>query len=382
MKLPNDLVELDSCKNDNRDKFYIDCVRMVYKRRFQNLLTHFIAASIPVYLGWANKNNLTNIFLVSLLLVYTFTGYYVHFSSKPALAKGEQVIRLARPLYYQIAVLGILYNLIFLNLAINGVENAMIYLLLITALFSAGGVSSYQHLKWLGPLFVFSAMFPQSIYYLSIPGLDAKLMAFMIAVFIFFMSNVGLQLHKDAIETLSLNHKLREAKEKAEQLARTDVLTGLFNRRAFFEMGRMNLKNAQRYGHPLSLVMLDIDHFKKINDTYGHSAGDEVLKALANILSQQIRESDVSGRLGGEEFAIILQEANLMFAQELIGRLRKEVEQTCIHFEEREISVTASFGVAQLDAEGDSFETLLERADYAMYQAKKDGRNRVVVNKN
>ncbi len=266
-----------------------------------------------------------------------------------------------------------------MNLAFNGVENAMIYLFLITVLFCAGGVSSYQHMKWLGPIFVISVMVPQCIYYLTIAGVDAKLMAFLIFVFIFFMLNVGLQLHKDAIHTLSLNHELSKAKEKAEQLARTDMLTGLNNRRAFIETGKMILKNAQRYGHPLSMVMLDIDNFKMINDTYGHTSGDKVIKALANVINHGVRESDVSGRLGGEEFAIILQETNLTAAQELIDRLRKEVEQTPIHIDSQQINVTASFGIAQLDTELDSFDKLLDRADHAMYQAKKAGRNRVVI---
>ena len=378
----DDLIDTDSHENKNQDKLYAECVRIVYKRRFQNLLSHILVSALPLYLGWASEARLTNMFLLSLLWAYTFAGYYFSLSSGSSLSQAKKATRLGRSLYYQLVVLGILYNLIFLNLAYHGVENAMIYLLLITALFSAGAVSSYQHMKWLGPLFVFSAMAPQCIYYLTTAGVDAKLMAFLIVVFIVFMANVGHQLHKDAIHTLSLNHELNTAKERAEKLARTDMLTGLNNRRAFFEMGKPILKNAHRYGHPLSMVMLDIDNFKLINDTYGHASGDEVLKAVANVLSQGTRESDVSGRLGGEEFAIILQETDLTAAQELIERLRKKVEQTCIHFKSQEISVTASFGVAKLDTKFDNFDKLIDRADYALYQAKKEGRNRVVINDN
>jgi diguanylate cyclase (GGDEF)-like protein len=379
MTASDDLIDIDSSENDNQDKLYAECVRIVYKRRFQNLLSHFFASILPLYLGWENEVGLSNLFLLFLLWAYTFAGYYIGFSSRSSLSQDKKAIRLGSALYYQIVFLAILYNLIFMNLAFNGVENAMIYLFLITVLFCAGGVSSYQHMKWLGPIFVISVMVPQCIYYLTIAGVDAKLMAFLIFVFIFFMLNVGLQLHKDAIHTLSLNHELSKAKEKAEQLARTDMLTGLNNRRAFIETGKMILKNAQRYGHPLSMVMLDIDNFKMINDTYGHTSGDKVIKALANVINHGVRESDVSGRLGGEEFAIILQETNLTAAQELIDRLRKEVEQTPVHIDSQQINVTASFGIAQLDTELDSFDKLLDRADHAMYQAKKAGRNRVVI---
>ncbi len=375
----DDLIDIDSIENGNQNKLNAECVRIVYRRRSQNLFSHILVSALPLYLGWANEVGHTNIILLSLLWAYVFVGYYFGVSSRSLLSQDRNTIPLGRSLYYQLAVLGILYNLIFMNLALNGVENAMIYLLLITALFSAGGVSSYQHMKWLGLLLVISTMVPQCIYYLTIAGVDSKLMAFLIAIFIVFMANVGLQLHKDAIHVLSLNQELGKAKEKADQLARIDMLTGLNNRRAFFETGKLIVKNAQRYGRPLSMAMLDIDHFKLINDTYGHASGDEALKVVANVLSQGIRASDVSGRLGGEEFAIILQETNLTTAQQLIERLRKEVEQTRTHFESQEICVTASFGLAELGKNPDNLDKLIDRADSAMYQAKKDGRNRVVT---
>jgi len=209
--------------------------------------------------------------------------------------------------------------------------------------------------------------------------MGTSLMAFLIFIFIVFMSNVGLDLHKDAVHSLSLIYELNTAKKQAEQLARTDVLTGLNNRRAFFELGNVILKNSLRHGHALSVVMLDIDKFKQINDKYGHAVGDEIIKFVANTLNQRKRESDITGRLGGEEFAIIFQETNITQVLELTEQLREKVQQISVAFENLEINTTASFGIAQLDPECNTLDKLLAKADYALYQAKEEGRNRVII---
>ena len=368
------------CIENNRNEIYDECVRVVYKRRSQNLYSHIFVSVLPLYLGWGEAIWITNFLLLSLLWIYVLFGFYFCPSSSTSLLQNVKVKSWGKALYYQMVVLGIIYNLIFLNLAFSGTENAMVYLLLVTALFSAGAVGSYQNLKWLSVIFVFSAMTPQFIYYLTTAGVDGAIMAIAILIFIVFMSNIGLQLHKDAITTLALNHELITANEKLDQLARTDVLTGMNNRRSFFEMGKIILTNAKRHEHSLSVVMLDIDNFKFINDTYGHAIGDAVLKAVANTLNQGVRDSDFTGRVGGEEFAVILQETNLTSAQELIERLRAAIQLTNIHIESQDISVTASFGIAQFEAENDDFEKLLSRADVALYQAKESGRNQVVIN--
>ena len=367
-------------ENNNRNEIYDECVHVVYKRRSQNLYSHIFISLLPLYLGWGEGAWITNLFLLSSLWIYVLSGFYFSPSSSTSLLQNVKVKSWGRALYYQMVAVGLIYNLIFMNLAFHGVENAMVYLLLVTALFSAGAVGSYQNLKWLSVIFVFSAMTPQFIYYLTTAGVDGAIMAIAILIFIVFMSNIGLQLHKDAITTLTLNLELITAKEESEQLARTDVLTGLNNRRSFFEMGEMILKNTKRYGHSLSVVMLDIDNFKSINDTYGHAIGDAVLKAIAKTLSQGVRDSDFTARVGGEEFAVILQETNLTSAQELIERLRAAIQLTNIHIESQDINVTASFGIAQFEAENEDFDKLLSRADIALYQAKKGGRNQVVIN--
>jgi diguanylate cyclase (GGDEF)-like protein len=188
---------------------------------------------------------------------------------------------------------------------------------------------------------------------------------------------VRMEIATDITERKQAEEDLKAAKEQAEALARSDELTGLNNRRAFFHDGEQLLKQAKRYQHPLCLIMLDIDHFKQTNDTYGHTAGDAVLESIADILKQNVREVDVLGRLGGEEFAIVLPKIILADANMMAERLRTEIEKNTISNAKGDIHTTASFGLAKLTQETTSLEKLISKADDALYLAKKHGRNRV-----
>ena len=177
----------------------------------------------------------------------------------------------------------------------------------------------------------------------------------------------------------SLSYELKGAKEDAELLARTDFLTGMNNRRSFYELCEASFKAARRYGHDLAAILFDIDQFKNINDAHGHAVGDEVLKSLSQIVADTCRRSDVAGRVGGEEFAILLPHTNAQSAHDLAERLRNRMEQSVVHLEGGDVKFTASFGVAQMPEECDSLDELVSMADGAMYRAKKRGRNGVFV---
>jgi diguanylate cyclase (GGDEF)-like protein len=129
----------------------------------------------------------------------------------------------------------------------------------------------------------------------------------------------------------------------------------------------------------LAAILFDIDRFKRINDAHGHAVGDEVLRSLARIVASTGRESDVAGRVGGEEFAILLPHTDAENAKELAERLREQLEQSVVHLDRGEIKFTASFGVAQMGAGCESLEALVAAADGALYEAKERGRNRVFV---
>ncbi|MCM0755235.1 PAS domain S-box protein [Desulfovibrio aminophilus] len=169
----------------------------------------------------------------------------------------------------------------------------------------------------------------------------------------------------------------KRAEEMLLELATTDGLTGLTNRRHFLERGRAELERARRTGRPLSCIMFDVDHFKRVNDTFGHDAGDAVLKTLARTARETLRGMDVLGRVGGEEFAAVLPETDLNAALQAAERLRLAVEFMTVEHGGRALPVTVSLGVALWRGPDESLDELLRHADQALYEAKNSGRNKV-----
>jgi diguanylate cyclase (GGDEF)-like protein len=166
-----------------------------------------------------------------------------------------------------------------------------------------------------------------------------------------------------------------------QRLVVTDDLTQLYNRRGILEVSKYEFDRAKRYNRPLSVLLVDVDHFKSINDLYGHPSGDLVLYELGKILKSQIRSVDKIGRLGGEEFVILLPETSINFACQVAERLRLVVEKAGLQAppNEQSIHVTLSIGVAALTPDDPDLYALIGAADQAMYRAKDSGRNRVLV---
>jgi diguanylate cyclase (GGDEF)-like protein len=174
--------------------------------------------------------------------------------------------------------------------------------------------------------------------------------------------------------------ELEESKKALAEQATTDSLTKLKNRRSFYTQAEQNLIACRRYGKDMSLLLLDIDHFKKVNDTFGHHAGDEVLVKVARLLAEMVRGVDSVARFGGEEFAVLLPETNRLGAAVLGERIRAAIEREQIRVDDRLIPVTVSIGIATLAAEEvESIDQMLNIADRRMYLAKNGGRNRICV---
>ena len=158
----------------------------------------------------------------------------------------------------------------------------------------------------------------------------------------------------------------------------TDPLTGLFNVRHFRKSLEHELERTRRTGMTTALIMVDLDHFKNINDTWGHESGNQVLQTVAQLLQDQTRKLDICCRYGGEEFAVILPSTELMLARQVAERCLNSLRETVIPLDETDLQVAASIGVAVADNSAQTAESLIENADECMYEAKRGGRNQVV----
>lgn len=185
---------------------------------------------------------------------------------------------------------------------------------------------------------------------------------------------------QDSIDEIrKLQKELEDKNEQLLQLSRHDGLTNLYNRRTFFELTGSEIARAKRYSIPISAIMFDLDHFKAINDTFGHLAGDFVLNRAAKILKKNSRLNDVTARYGGEEFVMLLPNTNSQQAVIVAERIRKEIETTTFDFDQHNIRLTISCGVAELKEEDDDKNSFLSAVDEQLYEAKHAGRNMTCI---
>jgi diguanylate cyclase (GGDEF)-like protein len=200
-------------------------------------------------------------------------------------------------------------------------------------------------------------------------------MTFLLAIFFGIAWTFGfVMLNSERLEA-----DLRNAQNKLQKMATTDFLTGIANIRLFSEAGEREVQRAHRYKRSLTVLMIDLDHFKKINDKYGHAIGDKILVAFTGICKKCLRKADIFGRLGGEEFAILLAETDINGGRKFAERLRVIIEKSRIKVEGNTFHITISIGVTQLLPDDNQLEAALKRADDNMYEAKRKGRNQVVI---
>ncbi|MCU7939449.1 MAG: sensor domain-containing diguanylate cyclase [gamma proteobacterium symbiont of Bathyaustriella thionipta] len=167
----------------------------------------------------------------------------------------------------------------------------------------------------------------------------------------------------------------KQMEKELEFRAKHDCLTGLYNRVELEKECQEEITRARRYQHSFSIFMIDIDHFKPINDTYGHLSGDQVLKQFADFLKETVRTTDYVARYGGEEFVVILPETSLIKAEELAERLRVQTTELDVSLQQTTLKITICIGISSYPEHGKSYDKLLEAADAAMYQSKNNGRN-------
>jgi diguanylate cyclase (GGDEF)-like protein len=227
-------------------------------------------------------------------------------------------------------------------------------------------------------VFFFSMIIPQMI--IMIYYGEHEHIGLFILTIIYIPATILLSkaIYNSRLSSIKAHDKLEKNVKKLHRLSITDNLTSIYNRRYFFEMSNNLISIADRDEKKVSLIMLDIDFFKKINDTYGHQAGDFILINLVKEISKNLRKSDVFARIGGEEFTILLNDTSLDGASVIAEKLRSVIEKKTFSYNSIEINITISIGISELNTQNFTIEELYKESDRKLYIAKKHGRNKVV----
>jgi diguanylate cyclase (GGDEF)-like protein len=353
-----------------------DRLRLLYRQSFPALFVNVLAAFVLVLILWGHQDHrLLLIWFGTLLLTFVFrlTLFIQYHRKSPG---DRELLAWEAPYFVTLMLSSLTWGIgsLFIMPADSLVLEAITFCFLVGL--SGGAISVYSSHSVMTISAITSILLPATAYFLfSGPGI---LVGLAVAAILFFVSAV--QAIRFFGATLSHNfqvtHQLDALRRQAEELANIDDLTGLSTRRAFYELGEVLSNSSRRGDEPISMIIMDIDNFKAINDSHGHAAGDSALQKVGNILQKRLRRSDIAGRIGGEEFAIILPGASLQQSVQLAEQLREQIEELAIQTEEGTIRITGSFGVA---SGVDNLEKLGAQADKAMYRSKQSGRNTVTA---
>ena len=320
------------------------------------------------------------VLILSLTTVARIILFIRYYNIKP---QGEDILVWEKPYFISLFLSSITWGIgaVYIMPIDSQVHQILIYYFLIGM--CGGAISVYSAHGVMTLVTITCLLLPVTAWFLLQHNLLPVGAALGAIIFYISVLRAGKILSSALDHSLSLAHELKNltlelsiAKEKAEAMALIDELSNLNNRRAFYEKGKVLVDDCQRNNENLSIILMDIDDFKKINDTLGHAAGDAVLVQVGSRLKQSTRNADLCARVGGEEFGILVKTSGISGTVHLAEKLRKEISETPFIFNNKDISLSASFGVAEGKSDLD---TLFNRADTAMYKAKQEGRNRVVV---
>ncbi|HEY0665023.1 MAG TPA: GGDEF domain-containing protein [Gallionella sp.] len=339
----------------------------------------FVSLAVALMLCWAlwDYADTTGLLIwlgvLSLSLLARLLLSFTHFRTEQT---AEETLLRAKPYVAMLIASSLIWGVGLLFVMPANSLQAQVFTLFVLIGMAGGVLATYSAYRPTAIAAMLSMLLPATLWLYFQPDKLHVGMAIGATIFI-IVTLRGAKILSDAMHhNFHLGYQLKQAYEQAEILANTDSLTGISNRRAFFERGEQLVRYCERNHLPLSIILMDADHFKQINDTHGHHCGDLTLQKIGQILKNELRKSDVLGRLGGEEFGILLPNTTPDHALILAEKLRRTIAETPITCKERQLSVTASIGIAS----GSFYlETLLLDADTAMYQAKAQGRNRTVL---
>ena len=352
-----------------------DTLALLFQQSFLALFQSLAIAVIMCWTLWGRVDSfklLTWLGLLGASAVIRLVMFLLYFRAKPV---GPAILAWEWPYTATMLLSTTIWGLGVLWLMPPGEAVEQFVILFFVAGLVGGSMTAYSAHRGMTIAVMMSILLPSTVWLFLQPGHLA--LGLGVAAVTFMVGAVrGTGVLSSAMQrSLLLSYQLRHANQIADRMARTDELTGINNRRAFMELGEQITRLCQRQGRPLSALLIDVDHFKQINDTHGHGAGDLVLQRVGALLTQQFRAADVCGRVGGEEFAVLLSDTDAATATAVAEKLRLAVASASMQWHAHTLRITISVGVATHNTH---LGTLLHQADTAMYLAKAGGRNRVV----
>lgn len=349
-----------------------DKIRLLYRQSYQAVFSTIIVAAFWVTLMWSHASHVNLTVWLALVTVATIVRVSL-FMLYQRRCKDENVLRWITPyalsVFYSALVWGA--GTVWAMPADSFLHQSLTYVFLVGL--AGAALSAYGVFRGMTIAVVCAVLLPCTLYFL-LSGKHDQVVVAAAGIWFFLTTLRAIDVHNKTLEQSFLRgHQLEAAKRVAEHQARTDPLTGLNNRRAFADTTEAILRVAAREGRSASVMLIDIDDFKRINDNHGHAAGDAALLHISRLLMDTLRASDVCGRHGGDEFAVLLPNTDIKAAREVAEKLMQMLAQRPL-LTGGALPLTLSIGLA-----GDAFdaETLISHADTAMYRAKRAGKNRV-----
>jgi diguanylate cyclase (GGDEF)-like protein len=355
-----------------------DKLKLLFNQSFPALFISLFVALVFCWVLWGGGDNIWLMIWFALLFVSTLfrlAMFILYFRAKPS---GLELLKWERPYIATLMFSSLIWGVGSLLMLPNAslVEQAFMFFVLMGL--AGGAISTYSAQRAMALAPMAAILLPGTAWLYTQQDRIHTGMAIGTTLFMLAALRAIRVMGKAMHRSFQLTHELKQAHDTAAYLARTDALTGINNRRAFLEHGTRLINYCRRYEHQICAILFDVDRFKDINDQYGHGAGDSVLQQLGELLQKQLRESDVCGRIGGEEFAILLHPASAEDGRAVAEKLRQTIAEMPIAFRGQQLWITVSVGVA---CGAYDLESLLLKADAAMYQAKAEGRNRVTWHK-
>ncbi len=369
-------------KVNNQDLYdesvQVDKLQLLYQQSYPAVIFSIAAAFLYTKILWQQVNIKILIIWLALIVTSSLLRLFLFIAYHKKSPRNKDILKWERPYFISLVFSSLIWGggTVYLSYHLSFLYQSITYFLLIGLAGSA--LTVYSALRYFSITTVTLILLPVMIRFLFL-GEDAALMMSLAGVIFMISAFRATRVLADNLHySYMLTHALSRANEEAEKLASTDMLTGINNRRAFTELSNVQVEYCKRHENPVTAIVLDVDHFKTINDKYGHAAGDTALQHLAEILQNITRSSDIIGRIGGEEFAVLLVNTNITEALLVAEKIRNWIADHPVHIGEDYFSMTVSIGVASDDKY--NLELLLNLADKAMYKAKQTGRNRVVCN--